>query len=200
MESAPFPPTGTQIYGLSTAVAMRPVVSVIVVSDYAGGDFAAWDDLRSALAALARQDIDEPIEVLLVESSEHAYSHIKRVQPNLVILCMRIEDRDGFQVLSMLKLDAETREIPVLTYTCESCGDEAEDTCAEPSDTELFPAAKAAVRPCTRRAIRRSPSGPCHTAYIPAHTARSTCAVQMLLVAFSRRMCCSRVWSAIRYA
>ena len=51
---------------------MRPVVSVIVVSDYAGGDFKAWDDLRSTLAALARQDIDEPIEVLLVESSDHA--------------------------------------------------------------------------------------------------------------------------------
>ena len=31
-------------------------------------------------------------------------------------------------------------------------------------------------------------------------TASSTCAVQMLLVAFSRRMCCSRVCSASRYA
>jgi hypothetical protein len=29
-------------------------------------------------------------------------------------------------------------------------------------------------------------------------TAGSTCAVQMLLVAFSRRMCCSRVCSASR--
>src|SRR5712675_801950 len=44
-------------------------------------------------------------DVVFVESSEHAYSHIKRVQPNLVILCMSLEDRDGFQVLSMLKLD-----------------------------------------------------------------------------------------------
>jgi|CXWL01.1.fsa_nt_gi hypothetical protein len=51
---------------------MRPAVSVIVVSDYAGGDVKAWDDLRSSLGALARQDIDEPIESLLVESSEHA--------------------------------------------------------------------------------------------------------------------------------
>ena len=33
-------------------------------------------------------------DVVFVESSDHAYSHIKRVQPNLVILCMRIEDRD----------------------------------------------------------------------------------------------------------
>src|ERR1700740_1605993 len=58
-------------------------------------------------------------DVIFVESSEHAYSQIKRVQPNLVILCVRIEDVNAFQVLSMLKLDDETREIPVLTYTTE---------------------------------------------------------------------------------
>ena len=49
-------------------------------------------------------------DVVFVESSEHAYSQIKRVQPNLVILCVRIDEADGFQVLSMLKLDDETRE------------------------------------------------------------------------------------------
>ena len=38
-------------------------------------------------------------DVVFVESSEHAYSQIKRVQPNLVILCVRIDDADGFQVL-----------------------------------------------------------------------------------------------------
>src|SRR5947207_12591404 len=65
-------------------------------------------------------------DIVFVESSEHAYSHIKRVQPNLVILCFRIEDRDGFQVLSMLKLDDETRRIPVLTYTTEYEGQEPE--------------------------------------------------------------------------
>ena len=58
-------------------------------------------------------------DVVFVESSEHAYSQIKRVQPNLVILCVRIDDMDGFQVLSMLKLDEDTRDIPVLTYTTE---------------------------------------------------------------------------------
>ena len=45
-------------------------------------------------------------DVVFVESSQHAYSQIKRVQPNLVILCVRIDDAEGFQVLSMLKLDA----------------------------------------------------------------------------------------------
>ena len=45
-----------------------------------------------------------------------------------------------------------------------------------------------------------SPCGPWYTAYMLAVTASSTWAVQMLEVAFSRRMCCSRVCSASRYA
>jgi PleD family two-component response regulator len=58
-------------------------------------------------------------DMVFVESSDRAYSQIKRVLPNLVILCARIEDLDGFQLLTMLKLDNETRDIPVLTYTTE---------------------------------------------------------------------------------
>src|ERR1700739_3837033 len=50
-------------------------------------------------------------DVVFVESSAHAYSQIKRVQPHLVILCVHIDDAEGFQVLSMLKLDADTRTI-----------------------------------------------------------------------------------------
>ena len=60
------------------------------------------------------------------------------------------------------------------------------------------PAAAPAGSPAA--AMRFSPSGPCHTAYMPAITASSTCAVQMFEVAFSRRMCCSRVCSASRIA
>ena len=84
-------------------------------------------------------------DVVFVESSEHAYSQIKRVQPNLVILCVRIDDGDGFQVLSMLKLDDETRGIPVLTYTSEGSQEDETEEYAEPSEAELFPAAKAAA-------------------------------------------------------
>lgn len=58
-------------------------------------------------------------DVVLIESVANAYSHIKRVQPNLVILCVCLDDAEGFQVLSMLKLDEDTRNIPVLTYTVE---------------------------------------------------------------------------------
>ena len=84
-------------------------------------------------------------DVVFVESNEHAYSQIKRVQPNLVILCLRIDDLVGFQVLSMLKLDDDTRTIPVLTYTTEYDGEEPEEDARESSDQEIF-APKTAVR------------------------------------------------------
>ena len=83
-------------------------------------------------------------DIVFVESSEHAYSQIKRVLPNLVILCVRIEDVAGFQVLSMLKLDEETRGIPVVTYTTEYEGQIAEEEeSAEPAEVEIFSATPA---------------------------------------------------------
>src|SRR5471030_743929 len=77
-------------------------------------------------------------DVVFVESSEHAYSQIKRVMPHLVILCVHIDDADGFQVLSMLKLDEDTRAIPILTYKTEYDGQEIDDDMPEPADTEIF--------------------------------------------------------------
>jgi CheY-like chemotaxis protein len=79
-------------------------------------------------------------DVVFVESSAHAYSQIKLVRPNLVILCVRLDDMQGFQVLTMLKLDAETSQIPVHTYTTEYEGQESEAGEPEPSDPEMFAA------------------------------------------------------------
>ena len=83
-------------------------------------------------------------DVVFVESSEHAYSQIKRVQPNLVIMCVNIDDTDVFHVLSMLKLDADTREIPVVTYTTGCDGEDADDEPPELAAEEMF-APKVAV-------------------------------------------------------
>ena len=83
-------------------------------------------------------------DVVFVESSEHAYSQIKRVLPNLVILCVHIDDHVALQVLSMLKLDEETRSIPVLTYTTELEGPSTEEEIPDTSATEMF-SAKPAV-------------------------------------------------------
>ena len=44
-----------------------PVISVVVVSDYAGGTPGTVDDYRHSLAALAAQDFAEPFEVIVSE-------------------------------------------------------------------------------------------------------------------------------------
>ena len=80
-----------------------------------------------------------PYDVVFVESNDHAYSQIKHVRPDLIILCVRIDSSDGFQVLSMLKLDEDTRGIPVLTYATEYEGEGTEEEDAsEPLGTEMF--------------------------------------------------------------
>jgi CheY-like chemotaxis protein len=80
-------------------------------------------------------------DIVFVESTEHAYSHIKRLAPRLIIVCLDIDDIDGFHVLSMLKLDPDTRLIPVITCTVmqgaeptreDSPGQRAEDVFLEP--------------------------------------------------------------------
>jgi len=85
-------------------------------------------------------------DVVFVESNEHAYSQIKRVQPNLVILCVSIDDSNALQVLSMLKLDAETRNIPVLTHATDGSETEEEEEGADGSEVEMFAPRPAIVR------------------------------------------------------
>jgi CheY-like chemotaxis protein len=95
-------------------------------------------DLQKVVVVNGSPEILEMLETVLdagrydmvfVESSTRAYSRVRHVQPDLVIVCMRIDDAEVFQLLSMLKLDAETRRIPVVTYTThlEADSEEAEE-------------------------------------------------------------------------
>ena len=45
-----------------------PRVSVALICDFDAGEERGWEHLRSSLRAVATQDFDEPVEVLLVES------------------------------------------------------------------------------------------------------------------------------------
>jgi len=110
-----------------TGALTQAVQNVVIVN----GNAAILDMVETALDA-------GHYDVVFVENSRHAYSQIKRALPNLVILCLQVDDMDGFQVLSMLKLDEDTKSIPVLTYTTqvESASDEEE--ASEPSDTETL--------------------------------------------------------------
>ena len=118
-------------------ISRQPVQKVVVVN----GNAEVLGMLETVLDA-GRYDM------VFVESPNHAYSNIRKVQPNLVILCTRVEDLDGFQLLTMLKLDTDTCSIPVLTYTTEFEGqdfDEAISQLAE-EEEEFLPATRPALR------------------------------------------------------
>src|SRR3970040_1019088 len=106
-------------------IAATPVQKVVVVN----GNTEVLGMLETVLDA-GRYDM------VFVESGEHAYSQVKKVLPNLVILCTRIEQLDGFQLLTMLKLDSETRDIPVLTYTTEYEGQDLDAATARVVEAE----------------------------------------------------------------
>ncbi len=104
---------------------ITPVQKVVVVN----GNTEVLGLLETVLDA-GRYDM------VFVESSDRAYSQIKKVLPNLVILCARIEDLEGFQLLTMLKLDQETKDIPVLTYTTEYEGQDFDAAISQIAEDE----------------------------------------------------------------
>ena len=113
------------------AIAATPAQKVVVVN----GSADVLGMLETVLDA-GRYDM------VFVESGNRAYSQIKKVQPQLVILCTRIDELDGFQLLTMLKLDPETKAVPVLTYTTECEGQDFEQAISQFADDDdgLLPA------------------------------------------------------------
>lgn len=78
-------------------------------------------------------------DVVFVETAAHAYSQILRVQPDLVILCLKVDDPAGFRVLSMLKLDRATASIPVLTCMAEEEPEQEQHEEAGDEESEMSP-------------------------------------------------------------
>jgi hypothetical protein len=69
-------------------------VSVVVVSDYAGGEQKSWDDLHVTLEALARQEFEGRAEFLLIESARAAGSmpaSIAAILPGLDVVIVDAE-------------------------------------------------------------------------------------------------------------
>lgn len=119
-----------------TSRSAAPVQKVVVVN----GNTEVLGMLETTLDA-GRYDM------VFVESGEHAYSQIRKLLPHLVILCTRIEALDGFQLLTMLKLDDSTRDIPVLTYTTEYEGQDFDTAIAQlAEDEEAFLPSRPALR------------------------------------------------------
>jgi hypothetical protein len=94
----------TQTQTVPTAAATRRPRTVAVVSGHANAHA-----VHAVLGAVVH-------DVVFIESMTHAYAQIKRVTPDLVIVCLTGEDERGCQLLSMLTVDSDTARIPVLTH------------------------------------------------------------------------------------
>jgi CheY-like chemotaxis protein len=85
-------------------------------------------------------------DVVFADAGDDAYRRIRAVLPNLVILCARIEQLEDFQLLTMLRLDSATSEIPILTCVTEYEGTPSNDIASSVDSTEtgMFPTQPAA--------------------------------------------------------
>jgi CheY-like chemotaxis protein len=84
-----------------------PPLSVVAVSN---------DTLRPELLDRLLVD-DNDYNVIVVESIERAYSRIRRVQPDVVVVFMNIDDVDACHLLSMLHIDRELRGMTIVSCT-----------------------------------------------------------------------------------
>jgi hypothetical protein len=62
-----------------------PAVSVIVVSDYGVRTAEEWNYLRETLGTLRRQVFDEPVEVLLVDSTPSPRRGSQRLRATMAV-------------------------------------------------------------------------------------------------------------------
>jgi CheY-like chemotaxis protein len=66
-------------------------------------------------------------DVVFIASLDHAYSQIKRSNPQVVVMCLDMDDAACFQVLAMLTLDRATSRIPIITYVTASAANSSHD-------------------------------------------------------------------------
>lgn len=107
----------------------QPEISVVIVSDYAGGGKKSWNDLRGTLTALARQGSTVNVEWLLCENNaciEVMPSDLRAILPNLkVVLC----DSEGSYELKNAGFQAATSDIvAMLDADCVPASDWLEKT------------------------------------------------------------------------
>jgi CheY-like chemotaxis protein len=87
-------------------------------------------------------------DVLLHREGARAHSQIRETRPDLVILDIRLERKDtGWMVLDLLRLDPETRDIPVIICSADAVNLQAKrdmlqqqgyETLEKPFDLEML--------------------------------------------------------------
>jgi PleD family two-component response regulator len=58
-------------------------------------------------------------DVEFVDMNDEPYATVAALKPDIVVVNLELEKEAGFQLLTMLRLDPETAQIPVLSYVQE---------------------------------------------------------------------------------
>src|SRR5262245_34373153 len=67
-------------------------------------------------------------DVEFVDSDDEPYATIAALKPDIVVVSLDMDREAGFQLLTMLRLDPNTAQIPVLSYLHEIDASAASDT------------------------------------------------------------------------
>jgi PleD family two-component response regulator len=76
-------------------------------------------------------------DVEFVEMDDEPYATVAALKPDIVIVNLELGKEAGFQLLTMLRLDPETAQIPVLSYVQEEEVRSADDADLEHSPMRL---------------------------------------------------------------
>jgi len=75
------------------------------------------DDQSQLLSLMRRILEDEQYQVSILQDGKDAFSQMKALLPDLLILDLKLGNISGQDILKQLKKDAITAEIPVIIYT-----------------------------------------------------------------------------------
>ena len=84
---------------------------------FVGKQILIIDDQNQLLSLMRRILEDEQYQVHILQNGNDAYSQMKALLPDLLILDLKLGGVSGQDVLKQLKKDPITAEIPVIVYT-----------------------------------------------------------------------------------
>ena len=76
-------------------------------------------------------------DVEFIEVDDEPYATISALRPDIVVVSLNMDEETGFQLLTMLRLDPDTAQIPVLSYLHEDSTAQDGDPAVDHSPTRL---------------------------------------------------------------
>ncbi len=84
---------------------------------FVGKQILIIDDQSQLLSLMRRILEDEQYQVSILQNGKDAFSHMRALLPDLLILDLKLGNISGQDILKQLKEDGITAEIPVIVYT-----------------------------------------------------------------------------------